>query len=184
MTPDVNAPDADEPAADDVAQARRIQQFWEQSRTRAGMARVGAVVGVGWTETMPPPAWSFGDSPQLADELLRLVLARVKTATAGAVWEYEAADEPLPRKGSLSIVLDGAGEPGALIRTTVVEVVRFEAVTEEHAFLEGEGDRSLEEWRESHETYWRRTLPPTGHEFRPDMDIVCERFELLYPKGR
>ena len=182
MTDDLSAPDALEPAAEDARQAARIQRFWEQARARAGMARMGAVVGTGWTETVPPPAWAFGDTPELADALLRLVLARVKTATAAAVWEYESAAEPLPKRGDLSVVLDGAGEPCALIRTTAVTVVPFDAVTEEHAFLEGEGDRSLAQWRADHETYWRRTLPPLGHEFDPGMDVVCERFELLYPK--
>jgi uncharacterized protein YhfF len=174
--------DGPEPTAEDAAQAARIQEFWEQARARAGMARAGAVIGTGWTETVPPPAWAFGDSPELADDLLALVLGGVKTATAAAVWEYEAADEPLPKKGDLSVVLDGAGEPRALLRTTAVEVVPFDAVSEEHAFLEGEDDRSLEAWRTGHETYWRRTLPPIGHEFAPDVEVVCERFELLYPK--
>lgn len=182
MDDDLFAPDAAEPPADDVEQARRIQQFWELARARAGMARAGAVVGVGWTETVPPPAWSFGDTPELADELLALVLGGVKTATAGAVWEYQAQDEPLPTKGDLAVILDGRGEPRALIRTTAVARVAFDDVSEEHAFLEGEGDRSLEEWRAAHEAYWRRTLPQVGHEFARGMEVVCERFELLYPR--
>ena len=35
------------------------------------------------------PRWAFGDNPALADELLALVLAGKKTATCGALWQYE-----------------------------------------------------------------------------------------------
>ncbi|GAB2476798.1 ASCH domain-containing protein [Xylanimonas ulmi] len=182
MTHDLHAPDATEPPADDAEQARRIQEFWETARTRAGMARIGVVVGTGWTETLPPPAWSFGDSPALADELLALVLAGVKTATSSLAVEY-GDDEPAPQPGELSVVLDGAGAPQALIRTTAVDVVAFGAVTEEFARREGEGDGSLTSWRAEHEAYWRRSMPE-GHEFSPDLEVLCERFELLYPKAQ
>ena len=103
--------------------------------------------------------WAFGDNPELADELLALVLSGAKTATADLVVTYEEAGEPIPVVGDLSIVLDGAGAPRALLRTTKVDVVPFSAVTAEHARLEGEGDRTLATWRAEHERYWRRTMP-------------------------
>ncbi len=131
---------------------------------------------------MPPPAWSFGDSAELADELLALVLSGGKTATSSVLVEYEVAGEPVPAPGSLSIVLDGAGEPRALIRVTAVDVVPFDDVTAEFAEAEGEGDRTLRFWRGEHEDFWRRTLPPLGLEFDRRMPVVCERFELLHPK--
>ena len=40
--------------------------------------------------------FSFGDSPELADELLSLVLAGKKTATCGALREYGEGREPMP----------------------------------------------------------------------------------------
>ncbi len=185
MTDDLNAPDAAEPPADDVEQARRIQQFWELTRARAGLAWISSsVVGASWSEQVPPPAWAFGDSPALANELLGLVLVGEKTGTSSARAELDAVGEPMPAKGDLSILLDGAGEPKALIRTTRVDVVAFDQVTEEFAASEGEDDRTLASWRAGHEAYWRRVLPPLGLEFDPSMDVVCERFELLYPKAR
>ena len=181
MTDDLQAPDAFEPPASDAAQAERIQQFWEEARVRAGLGKVGSVVGLGWAESVPPEAWAFGDSPELADELLGLVLEGVKTGTAGALWDYEDEGEPVPQPGSLSIVLDGAGEPRALLRTTAVEVLPFDQVGEEHAHSEGEGDGTLESWRREHEAYWRRGLSG-GRTFAEDMPVVCERFEVLYPR--
>lgn len=184
MTQDLNAPDAAEPPVEDVEQARRIQQFWELTRTRAGLSLMPSyVVGASWGEQVPPPAWSFGDTTDLADELLGLVLIGEKTGTVTAAVELEAADEPMPKKGDLAILLDGAGEPRALIRTTQVDVVPFDEVSEEFAYTEGEGDRTLASWREDHEAYWRRVLPPFGLDFSLAMDVVCEQFELLYPKA-
>ena len=50
-----------------------------------------------------PPAESFGDSPELADELLGLVINGPKRATAGAVADYEAAGDPIPTVGGVWI---------------------------------------------------------------------------------
>jgi uncharacterized protein YhfF len=58
-----------------------------------------------------PPAWQFGDSPEMAEELGALVIAGTKRATAGLVWEYEAEGAALPQPGAYEIVLDGRGEP-------------------------------------------------------------------------
>lgn len=168
------------PHLDDSAQADQITRFWDVARPSAGRSSHGGAVGERSENVVPPPAWSFGDSPALADELLDLVLTGRKSATASLVLEYAEADEPQPRKGDLSILLDGAGEPRAVIRTTQVDVVPFSEVTAEHARLEGEGDRTLDSWRSDHERYWRRSLAGTDHEFDPSLDVICERFSVLY----
>jgi len=169
-----------EPQLDDTVQAERITAFWDAARPKAGRTSHGGAVGERSENVVPPPAWAFGDNPELADELLALVLSGTKTATASLVVEYAEADEPQPRKGDLSILLDGAGEPRALIRTTQVDVVPFSDVTEEFAYLEGENDRTLASWREGHERYWRRTLAGTENEFDPSLEVLCERFKVLY----
>ena len=165
---------------DDEA-AKAIDDFWQLVRGRARLSTLGGVLGETPAATVPPPAWAFGDTPELADELLALVLSGVKTATADLVWSYQAADEPVPAVGDLSIVLDGSGAPRALLRTTKVEVVPFSAVTAEHARLEGEGDRTLATWRAEHERYFRRTVP-SARAFSEEAPVVCERFKVLYPK--
>ena len=63
--------------------------------------------------------------------------------TASSLWDYEAEGEPLPTAGDLSILLDGRGEPRAVLRTTDVHVAPFGEVGAGHARAEGEGDRSL-----------------------------------------
>lgn len=126
-----------------------------------------------------PEAWPFGATPEQADELLALVRAGIKTATASSLWDYEHTGDPLPEPGWLGIVLDGSGAPRALIQTTGVEVIPFDRVPATHAFAEGEGDRTLAHWREVHERFWRtHSESPRG--FESDMPVVCETFRLLH----
>ena len=169
------------PARTDPAQTERIAEFWEVARASVDLGDLGAVAGGPPKDVAPPPAWSFGDSPGLADELLALVLEGRKTAAASLVVEYEDVGDPLPAPGDLSIVLDGRAEPRALIRTTRVEIVPFAEVTVEHASLEGEGDRTLEAWRTEHRRAWQGPLASFGHELDPSMPVVCERFAVLFP---
>lgn len=122
-------------------------------------------------------AFAFGDSAALADELAALVVAGRKRATAGLLAEYEANGTPLPVAGSWSVVLDGAGQPVAVIRIVQVTVVPFAEVDAAFAWDEGEGDLSLASWREAHRTFFSRL----GRPLTPESPVVCERFEIVYP---
>lgn len=145
-----------------------VAEFWERARDQLELA-----------PEQPPLAWAFGATPAHADGLLALVLDGTKTGTASALWDYETTGDPLPQLLEFSIILDSANEPRAVIQTTEVEVVPFGEVTADHAFAEGEGDRTLAAWREIHERYWRQhSENPRGFEL--DMPVVCERFELVY----
>lgn len=127
-----------------------------------------------------PGAWAFGATPAHADALLSLVLDGVKTGTASSLWDYDETGDPVPHLGELSIILDGSGAPRAVIETTDLRTVPFDQVTAEHAHSEGEGDRTLAYWRESHERYWR-THSENARGFAHDMPIICERFRLIHP---
>lgn len=125
-------------------------------------------------------AEGFGDSPQMADELGTLVADGTKTATCSALWEWEAEGSALPAMGEKAVVLDGSGKPLCIIETTEVKVRPYEEVDASFAYEEGEGDRSLEYWREAHWRFFSRTLPNIGREPAPDMPLVCERFRVVY----
>jgi uncharacterized protein YhfF len=113
--------------------------------------------------------FAFGDGPRLADELLELVLAGVKTATCST------EDEPnTSTPGERWVVLDGPGHPRCVIQTTEVIYRRFGEVDAAFAHDEGEGDRSLAYWREAHRQYFGRL-----GKFSEDMMLMCERFRLI-----
>ena len=114
----------------------------------------------------------------MADELGALVAQGVKTATTSALAAYEP-NEPPPRVGGLSIVLDGNGKPLCVIETTEVRVLLFREVGADFAYDEGEGDRSLIYWRAAHERFFSQTLP---RPFDEAMRVVCERFRVVWPK--
>jgi uncharacterized protein YhfF len=126
-------------------------------------------------------SWSFGDSAEMADRLVELVLSGRKRATAGSLWGYEADEEPLPEVGEFSVITDGAGVARCIIRTTAIDLVPFSDVDESFARAEGEGDRSLEYWRQGHWAYFSRELEEIGREPEADMLIVCEHFEVVFP---
>lgn len=126
-------------------------------------------------------AWGFGDNPRLMNELLGLVLEGKKRASTTLVKEMEAEGYPEPRVGEYSIILDGSANPRAVIRTVSVRRARFSDVDEEHAYWEGEDDRTLESYGREHAKYYRRRGEALGFTFSEDMEVILERFELVYP---
>ena len=125
-------------------------------------------------------AEGWGDGPEMADELGSLIAQGIKTGTCSALWEWEAEGEPIPEKDLITIVLDGCDEPLCIVETTEVFIQKYNEVDAQFAHDEGEGDLSLEYWREAHKNYFSRVLPKIGKEFSEEMPLVCERFKLIY----
>ncbi|WP_026693103.1 ASCH domain-containing protein [Peribacillus kribbensis] len=121
-------------------------------------------------------AWSFGGEP---DQLLELVVKGIKTATCSGYLFYKRENEPLPAIGDYSIVLSSEEVPSAIIRTTEVTILPMNEVPEDFAVAEGEGDRTYAYWKRVHEEFFTKELKPLGLEFKEDMLLVCERFELV-----
>lgn len=125
-----------------------------------------------------PEAWAFGAVP---DELADLVARGIKTATSSAYELYDLEGEEIPQAGGYDIILDSQDNAVCIIKTTKVYVTPFLQVSEEHAWREGEGDRSLSYWRQVHEKFFTIWLAESGLTFSEDMLVVCEEFELVYP---
>ncbi len=126
-------------------------------------------------------AWPFGGEEKSANELVELVIRGQKRATASLYEIYEYIGEPLPKAGDYSVVTDWKGVARCVIITTGVEIIPFNLVSEEFARKEGEGDLSLEYWREVHREFFSKELKETsGKEFKEDMPVVCEEFELVF----
>ena len=122
-------------------------------------------------------AWSFGDK---ADELAALIKNGIKTATCSAHIFYELENEDLPKPGNYNIILDSKDNAVCIIRTTKVYVTTFDSVTSEHAYKEGDGDRSLEHWRKVHKEFFTNELQEINRNFDEKMKVVCEEFEVIY----
>lgn len=121
--------------------------------------------------------WSFGVD---ADNLANLVAIGDKTATSSAYPLYELENEPLPTIGCYSIILDSKDNAVCIIQTKKVTVVPFNKVSEEHAYKEGEGDKSLTFWKKVHEKFFTECLSQVGLRFTPAMKVVCEEFKVVY----
>ena len=115
-------------------------------------------------------SFAFGDSPELADELFGVLLIGKNTATC---WAASEGDKGVV-VGKRWIVKDGQGRPSAVLETIEVMRRRFGEVDAAFAHDEGEGDRTLADWREAHTDYFTRRS-----EFSPDMELYCERFRLV-----
>ena len=123
-------------------------------------------------------AWAFGGD---ADTLAELVRRGIKTGTSSAYPLYEVDDEPLPEARGYSVILDAKEEAVCIIENTKVYVVPFGEVTADHAFKEGEGDRSLAYWRNVHEAFFIACMEEAGLVFDENMKVVCEEFRVVYP---
>ncbi|SCG61214.1 Uncharacterized protein YhfF [Micromonospora coxensis] len=117
----------------------------------------------------------LGTPGELRARLNTLVLAGVKTATAGLVTEYAEEGEELEHVGERLALVDDDDRLVGVVEVTAVETVRLADVSWEFARAEGEGDRSIAEWREGHAAYWARVGTPVTD----DSEIVCLRFRLV-----
>lgn len=115
-------------------------------------------------------SFSFGDSPEMANELLNLVIKGRKTATSWAAVHGTLGSEV----GTRQIIKDARGESRVVIEITELTRKPFNQADEAFAHDEGEGDLSLDYWRKEHERYF--TQEGT---FAEDMEIYCERFKLV-----
>src|SRR5919107_831486 len=127
------------------------------------------------------PVERFGDSAELADELIGLVLHGPKRATAGLGADFAAEGEPLPRIGGHWIACDGSGAPRAVLRTVELRVGPIGSVDDAFAWDEGEGDRTRDDWLRGHRAYFTRTCAARGERFDDAQEVVFERFAVVWP---
>lgn len=129
----------------------------------------------------PPPVEAFGDSVELADELIALVLHGPKRATAGLVSAYVRDGEALPRIGGYWVGCDGSGTPRAILRAYALRVGPVISVDDAFAWDEGEGDRSRDDWLRAHRDFFSRTCEAAGAAYDDSLEAVFERFRVVWP---
>ena len=159
-----------------LAQAAGSEWLWH--------AYVAMVLG-GWQ----PPSRSvdvffFGAGQEMASRLAHLVISGGKRATTSWLAALERRGEAIPHVGMVSIVTDAFGAPRCAIRSVEVQRFRFGDVPGEWAALEGEGDLSLENWREDHRAFFAEEAESLQLSFSDAEVVLVEKFRVIHVIGR
>lgn len=104
-----------------------LRVFWDLARFHAKLNAAPTYFGPTTLESVPPPAWAYGDSPEESDAFVARVLADERGSTTAPAADYAGE---LPQTGVLSILCDGSGVPRALVEVTDVAVTDDEVAEE------------------------------------------------------
>lgn len=115
--------------------------------------------------------WDFGGDKEFADRLKSLILIGKKTATTGLYTEGKKHSEV----GEYDELVGSDGKSFCVIQYTKIEVKPFLNVNFDYAKLEGEGEKSIEEWRKNHREFFLKYYP----DFSDDRLVVCCSFNLI-----
>src|SRR5688572_31585318 len=85
-----------------------LRVFWDLARFHAKLNAAPTYFGPTTLESVPPPAWAYGDSAEESDAFVAQVLADEKGSTTATEADYAGE---LPQSGVLSILCDGSGVP-------------------------------------------------------------------------
>jgi hypothetical protein len=102
-----------------------LRVFWDLARFHAKLNAAPTYFGPTTLESVPPPAWAYGESAEESDAFVAQVLADEKGTTTATEADYAGE---LPQSGVLSILCDGSGVPRALVEVTDVAVAGGEVV--------------------------------------------------------
>ena len=146
-----------------------VAAFWSAERLRLGIPATECHV------------CSFADPryAQYHDELLDLVAAGKKRATAHLSLDFEINRVARRAPGDYWLVVDTVSAPRFLVRVTDVDVRPFDEVQLSFAAREGEGDSSLEYWRTVHREYFQLQCAAWEIDWSETLPVVCEGFELI-----
>ncbi|MGL5439607.1 MAG: ASCH domain-containing protein [Filifactoraceae bacterium] len=125
-------------------------------------------------------SWSYGS--EVSDQLAELTLNGFKTATASIYQAYLECKEQLPKEGSYGVLLNSAEDALCILQTTKVYLCPFDQVSSQHAYKEGEGDKSLSYWKKVHRAFFSEELLTYNINFNEDMLVVCEEFKVVFTK--
>lgn len=108
-----------------------------------------------------------------------LVLKGVKCASCGLKIMYDLKKEFFPEINQLTIITNWDQKPICVVKTIDLSFRKFKDINAEWAESEGEGDQSLEQWKETHRDYFQKQLDELGLIFTENVELICERFEVI-----
>jgi uncharacterized protein YhfF len=150
--------------------SERTDRYWNAFREATGHTGANYDVVV------------FGDSPELIAELTTLVCKGQKRATAGLLRDYVDRPDAVPKAGDHVVVVDSAGDPVCIYRSTEVRIGPLISVDDAFAWDEGEGDRSRDDWLAGHRNFFMRQAAAESFTFSDSLDTVFERFTVIWPR--
>lgn len=155
-----------------------VQDFWVRFLKSTGRG----------PEQIYRDCFRFAYDENTSNELLGLVLAGKKEATASCFPAYQASNTKPPIPGELNIITDWQGTPRAVIETTSVIVIPFIEVKQDIIDREGEG-LTVEAWRKEHRKLFEEEAKNRAcYKIDDYTPIIFENFKLIYseeaPKGR
>lgn len=152
-----------------MSHSKEILDFWLKVKDETGITGSFA------------DAWGFGDNPELIDELFGYMLSGIKRTSTSLCIETELEDWLEPKVGEFNIILDGKDKLAAVIKSISTRNVKYRDVDADHAYWEGEDDRTLKSYFREHDKYYKRHGEALIFEFNRDMEVILERFKLVYP---
>jgi len=120
-------------------------------------------------------ALEIGTPGPMRQRLNQLILDGHKRATAGLLLEYVREGEELEFEGELLALVDDDTRRVATVAVVDVQTTPFIEVPWRFARAEGEGDESLDEWREEHRRFWTAE----GETIDDQTPVVLVWFELV-----
>lgn len=127
-----------------------------------------------------PKVIHFFDNEKDANHSLELVLNNTKKAMSHSLLGLQNRNEPLPKIGSFIVLTDWEGTAKCIVKTTAVKLKPLFSIDVDYAELEGEGDKSLDQWKNMYWNYFTRELSPFGRVPKESMIVVCVTFEKVY----
>ncbi|MBW9207805.1 putative protein N(5)-glutamine methyltransferase [Mumia sp. zg.B17] len=137
-------------------------------------------------EELPPLEFAFAGP--VRDRLVGLVLDGVKTTTSSLVRELLVTggedDEGMPAVGERWRIVDSTGSEVCVVETVEVRVSRVADVDLQHVLDEGEGDRTVAQWRENRTRFWegdemRTFLGAPAFTVDDDTNVVLQRLRVV-----
>ena len=77
------------------------------------------------------------------------------------------------------MILNSKNEAVCIIQTTRVYECEYQNISSEHAWKEGEGDRSLAYWQKVHQDFFERESQEYHYVFNEHSILICEEFEVV-----
>jgi uncharacterized protein YhfF len=128
--------------------------------------------------------FELGTPGPMRDRLVAAVLRGEKTATSSLLAQYQEDGERLPRPGDRLVMVASDEQPVAVVEIIEVTVIALGDASLQLALDEGEGFRSVAQWRSAHERFWINEVKPELEDpealvVGDETEVVVERFCVL-----